>query len=220
MAHLDLFESFLRELKYLRGQKKMTSNSRIKNVSRFFAKFLLSSVIALISIHVQATPARILIIRHAEKPGGADDNLSPKGYERAKALTQLFVRQPALASFGLPVSLFAFKYIPGSTSHRGVQTATPLAASLGLNLDVSFVPTENAQLAQKIMETRTFDKKTVMIVWKHSEIQALAQILGFKDAPAWSPTVFDRIWQIDYDQFGHVVSAKDLAQNLLPGDSQ
>ncbi len=198
----------------------MKLKSRIHQLTGFFAKIILTSVVALISVHAHATPARILIIRHAEKPGGADDNLSPRGFERANALTQLFRRQPALASFGLPVSVFAFKYIPGSTSHRGEQTAAPLATSLGLQLDISFLPTQNVQLAQKIMETRAFDKKTVMVVWKHSEIQALAQILGYKDAPSWNPSVFDRIWQIDYDHLGHVVSTKDLPQNLLPGDSQ
>jgi hypothetical protein len=198
----------------------MKFKSRIRSLSYFLGKFILVTVLGFISTKSFANPARILIIRHAEKPGGMDDNLSPRGFERAKALTSLFQRQPALASFGLPVAIFAFKYILGATSNRGVQTAAPLAASLHLNLDLSFVPTENAQLAQKIMETPAFNQKTVMVVWKHSEIQALAQQLGFHDAPAWDTNVFDRIIQIDYDQQGHVLSTKNLPQNLLQGDSQ
>ena len=192
-----------------------------KVFGKVFYKTLFMGVASLISVTSIANPSRVLIIRHAEKPtNGADDGLSPRGFDRAQALTKLFQRQPALAVFGLPVVIYAFKYVPGSTSHRGVQTAEPLASSLGQEVDMSFLPTDTTQLAQKIRDTLSYNHKTVMVVWKHSEMQALAQSLGVQNAPAWNANVFDRIWQIDYNNFGQIISFKDLPQKLLQGDSQ
>jgi hypothetical protein len=58
----------------------------------------------------------------------------------------------------------------------------------------------------------------VLIAWHHGKIPELAQALGVKDAPdKWNSKVFDRVWEITYDEKG--VIWKDLPQKALPGDS-
>ncbi len=166
-----------------------------------------------------AFPARVLIIRHGEKPAdSSNSDLSPRGYQRARLLPTLFAKQPQLLNFGKPVALFAFNN-SGGHSNRGIETATPLATSLGLQLNSSFSPDQTSQVSQLILNTPAFNGKMVMMVWRHSDIQNLAEAFGVQNAPAWDSAVFDRIWQIDFDPQGHVVSFKSLPQNLLPGDS-
>ncbi len=182
----------------------------------FFGALFVSFILA---SQVFAAPARILIIRHGEKPANTSDgNLSPRGYQRAQALTSLFSRQPQLLAFGRPVSMFAFNNF-GDGSNRGIETATPLANTLGIPVNSSFRPSETSDIAKFIFETAAFNHKMVMIVWRHSDMQALATALGIQNAPAWQSNVFDRIWEIDYTPLGQVSSFKDLPENLLPGDS-
>lgn len=179
----------------------------------------LAAVVLLLAAPTFAVPARILIIRHGEKPADSSNpNLSPQGYQRAQILPTLFSKQPQLLTYGKPVALFAFNNSDGH-SNRGVETATPLAGSLGLQLNTSYSPTQTSEIARLILGTPAFTAKMVMIVWRHSDIQNLAMALGVSNAPAWSASVFDRIWEIDLDPQGHVVSFKNLPQNLLPGDS-
>lgn len=167
-----------------------------------------------------ARPAEVLIIRHAEKP--ADKNaidLNEKGFARATALAQIFERQPNLAQFGLPVQFFAAAYIPGSTSRRTIQTLTPLAQKLQVNIDSTFAKDKYLPMVQKILNDPAYNNKVVMIAWVHSAIVELAQAFGSAPANFWSDTSFDRIWVIRFNPDGTVVS-KDIPQALLPGDSQ
>jgi broad specificity phosphatase PhoE len=180
-------------------------------------KILFAFGVFLFSLHSFAAPSRILIIRHGEKPALSGD-LSARGYARARALVNLFTRQPQLLTYGKPVAIFAFGNFDGHSA-RGIETASPLAESLGLTVDSSFLPDQTSQIAQHIFETVSDNQKMVMIVWRHTDIQSLATALGVQNAPAWDGGSFDRIWQIDYDSQGHVSSFKNIPESLLPGDS-
>jgi len=81
---------------------------------------------------------QIIIIRHGEKPGDpTTDNdadgidLSTRGYERAGALA---VYIPA--TFGKPNFLFATQ--ASKRSNRPVETITPLAQALKLDIDSKY----------------------------------------------------------------------------------
>ncbi len=168
---------------------------------------------------VFAYPSRVLIIRHGEKPADKNNvHLSPRGVQRAQALTQLFLKKPQLLLFGKPVAIFAFNNF-GDGSERGVETATPLAKSLGLKLNTNFGPDQTREIANIILGNPAFNNKMVFLVWRHSNLQDLAVAFGAQNAPAWDSIVFDRIWQIDFTPQGQVSSFKDIPEQLLPGDS-
>ena len=186
---------------------------------KVFSKLMMTIATVLFTSQVFAAPARILIIRHGEKPVDKTDiHLSPRGFQRAQALTGLFTQQPQLLTYGRPAAIFAFNNF-GDGSERGIETSTPLATTLGLPLNTNFRPDETQQIASFIFQTATLTGKMVMIVWRHSNIQDLATALRVQNAPAWDKNVFDRIWEINYSPQGQVVSFKDLPQHLLPGDS-
>lgn len=167
-----------------------------------------------------AIPARVLIIRHAEKPSDANDpNLSAKGALRANALTGLFKIHPEYASNGLPAAVYGAKYIPGKNSKRSVETVTPLAQSLGLQVQTPYVGSEAALLGDSILKSNAVDGKVVFIAWAHGSIPALAAALKGDCPQIWDgDQVFDRIWDIEYLNVG--TKCTDLPQSLFPDDSK
>lgn len=167
-----------------------------------------------------ATPSRILIIRHGEKPADPNDpNLTPQGYQRAQALTTLFQVHPEYASKGLPVAIYASQYVPGKNANRCVETAAPLANFLGLQLQTPFVGSDYASLASEILNNSALNDKVVFMTWVHGNIPNLAKALGGNCPVQWDGNdVYDRVWMIDYSSKESATCA-DLPESLLPGDS-
>jgi hypothetical protein len=160
----------------------------------------------------RAGPRVVLIIRHAEKAG---EDLSDRGIQRARRLPDLFVtsaRRPV--SFPTPDAIFAVSYAP-----RCVQTVKPLAAKLRLPIQTKFQ--DNAYgLAREIRQNPAYTGKTVLVCWSHRAIPQLARALGAGDANSeWDDSVFDRVWQIRYDDVGQV-EFSDLPQRVLQYDAE
>jgi hypothetical protein len=177
-------------------------------------------ILLFLSTSSWSMPARVLLIRHAEKPDFKSIHLSEKGYERANALSEIFEKKPELARFGLPSSLFALKYIPGSNTQRCIETLVPLAKKLNLAIQIPFENGQTPELAQLILTDPKYDGKTVMIAWVHSEIVSLT--LALKAQPPvsqWNKTVFDHMWMIDYNSDGDS-QLTVVHEDLLPGDDQ
>ena len=167
----------------------------------------------LLCASLSAQPRTVLIIRHAEKPAGkVDPNLTPKGYERASALVNLFP-----ASFERPDYLFATK--ASKHSNRPVETVTPLAKALHLPLSSNIDDASYPFLAREILTNHQYNGKVVMICWHHGTIPGLARALGVSNPPErWPDQVFDRVWRIRFA--GTVATLDILPQHLLPGDPQ
>ena len=166
-----------------------------------------------------AFPARILIIRHAEKPakGEPSDDLSPEGFKRAEALPQLFGASAA-RSRPLAKPDFIFAAAKSKHSNRSVETVTPLAKKLALDIDSSYGDKEAVKLARELLTNRRYAGKTILICWHHGRIPELARALKATDAPdTWSNDDFNRVWQIEYDALGKA-SFRDLPQRLLQED--
>jgi phosphohistidine phosphatase SixA len=168
-------------------------------------------------------PYQIVIIRHAEKPGGNDDdatstdpNLSLRGYERAAALAPFLP-----PTFGQPDFLFASQ--ASSSSNRPVETITPLANSLGMKINSSFADADYLALANSLLNTATYAGQLVLICWHHGKIPKLATALGVTPPlDPWPSDVFDRVWQITYPQppgSGGSPTVINYPQKLLFGDS-
>lgn len=128
---------------------------------------------------------KVVIIRHGEKPKHGD-NLSCQGLNRALQLPPVL-----FAKYGVP----DYTYIPSvsggtSTTHsRMFQTVTPFAVRYGLTLNSNFPEKDAAGVAADV-KTKT---GTVLMVWEHSNIPAIAKALGIKDPGGWAST-FDSIW--------------------------
>lgn len=165
-----------------------------------------------------ATPSQVIIIRHAEKPEQKSDDLSAIGFKRAEALEQLFEVHPELTEHGKPEFLFAAKYISGQSSKRSIQTITPLSAALNLQINTQYVTDEYKNLAKALLTNPKYAGRSIFISWTHSNIPGLAKALGSSPKDDWNSNVFDRLWVLNFDDQGRVTSS-DMAQRLLPGDS-
>jgi broad specificity phosphatase PhoE len=157
-------------------------------------------------------PAVVLIIRHGEKPEGKDPNLAPRGYERADALATVIP-----AHFPKPDFLIATK--KSAHSDRPVETITPLAKAMHLEISHEVKDDDFAEVTRSVLTDPKYAGKVVLIAWHHGKIPELAHALGAKDAPdKWDgEEVFDRVWQITYDK--GVATWQDLPEHALPGDS-
>ena len=165
---------------------------------------------------VAAAPAQVIVIRHGEKIEETGQ-LSPRGLQRARAMVNYFRSRPEVTAFGTPVAIYApHPKHPGS-SHRPIDTVTPLAASLGMNLNTSFTKDEAQDLVAEVMSRSEYDGKMVLICWNHTNIPDIGVALGNRAAPTWPDEVFDRAWIFDFDG-ERLAGFRDIPQNLLPGD--
>ena len=163
-----------------------------------------------------AMPAQVVIVRHGEKISDADSDLSPRGEQRAEALVQFTLTNPEISKFGPPVAVFAARP-KVDHSQRAVETARPLAAQLGLTVNVDYSKTQTSEIADFVMSNPAFEGRTVFIAWIHGQIPDLATAFGVAEAPKWPGSVFDRAWVIRFDS--GAATLNDLPQHLLPGDS-
>lgn len=191
---------------------------RLKNFY-IFACVLTTVGIQLATAEVaSAAPAQVIIIRHGEKPASGD-NLSPRGYQRAQALVGFFENNPAVLQYGTPTAIYASDPGVKGTSHRMVETVTPLAESLGISIDSSFNKDDLTGLVNDILNNPNYDGKMVLICWEHTVIPEMASDFGWSSAPTtWDDSVFDRVWILNFS--GNTVTSFDnIPEHLLPGDS-
>ena len=162
---------------------------------------------------------RIMIIRHAEKPAGAQDgvkasgkrsarSLTPRGWQRAGALVRLFHPRPGgqpTPGLAVPGAIFASRVDGGERSRRPRQTVKPLARALGIRVDQSFGAGNEDALAAAI---HGIDAST-LICWHHEGIPGLASMIapGAVSPRVWPADRFDTVWVLQVHQL------------LLDGDS-
>ena len=172
----------------------------------------------------------LMFIRHGEKPGdhggphgvnhhGEADphSLSVRGWTRAGALAALFGHAPK-APQGVvgPQRVIATKASEKAKSRREVDTATPTAKRLALDLDDQYGHGHEATLAKDLI---AFDGDA-LIVWHHGNLPELLGHLPIanRDAvpKAWPEDRFDLIWVLTRSGDAYVFS--QVAQDLLDGD--
>jgi hypothetical protein len=183
-------------------------------------------------------PQQILIIRHGEKTGDkADVHLAKQGQERAEVLYQLFVASRDRPD-PFPTPDFIVAASNAKDSQRPLETVTPLAMKLKLSINDIYESKLPAALSPNDGKDKTakgpgmlglrddlFGKpkyfgKTILVSWRHSTIPELATTLKASKVPAkWEDNIFDRVWQITYDDRGNAAFL-DRPQRLLPGDAE
>ncbi|MBS0232912.1 MAG: histidine phosphatase family protein [Proteobacteria bacterium] len=141
-------------------------------------------------------PSRILLMRHAEKTGNADDfYLSAEGMRRAENLVTYLPR-----TFGHPD--FAYAAARSKRSVRSIETMKPLAAALGIEMQYHIEDKEFELLVTEIFSKSEHHGKTILVCWHHGKLPEIAARLGgqrgsFPDP--WPQDVFNLILDFRYD---------------------
>jgi len=174
----------------------------------------------------------IFIIRHAEKPQGANqgvqesgtedpESLIPQGWQRAGALATFFGSKDGLqapdriyASAAEKQNLGHHDKV-GSKSNRPVETITPLAAKLGLKPLTKYTVGQEQDLVNEVVQL----SGTTLVCWQHEAIPDIAQkIMGSaKGIPdPWPGDRFDVVWC--FSSAGKNWEFTQVCQRLLAGD--
>jgi hypothetical protein len=163
-----------------------------------------------------AQPREVMLIRHAEKPDdGSSIHLSPAGQKRAEALPKLFdLSRPH--PFPKPDFIFATKQ--SDNSNRPVETVTPLAKGLHLDVNSHYRDKRYQDLADELLTRPKYAGKVVLVCWHHGEMKELATSLRVEDAHKWPKEVFDQVWVISYTDGKAKLQLKPQA--LMPDDRE
>ena len=181
----------------------------------------------------------ILIIRHAEKPEPGGDNavdgsgasdsrsLTPRGWQRAGVWAELFA--PSLgrrAELPRPTAVFASAPAShreiaagegGSKSRRPLETVSPLATKLGIEVDLRFGKGEEHHLAKAIA---TIDG-VVLVCWQHEDIFDITKALApdVKGIPAdWPKECFNVIFKFNRTDGASPWAFEQVVPVMLEGD--
>lgn len=167
--------------------------------------YILSVLILPLTIKAQT---KIVIIRHGEKQD-QNENLSCKGLNRSLKLVSVLSKK-----IGVPTAIYVPSLGNGNqTTHsRMFQTITPFAVKYNLSINSSFNGADYASIAKEIRHK----KGTVLLVWNHGNIPALAKALGIKHQKLnWNSNDFDSIWIITGNGKDKVL--KTDKEGILPG---
>jgi hypothetical protein len=173
-------------------------------------------------------PALIMIIRHGEKPrsgrphginpdGDHDHNsLTVTGWIRAGALAQLFAPSTGDPPRGLrrPDAIYGSAPESGQ-SKRAIQTVTPLAARLGLEVIRRYAHGHESALAKELV-ART---GATVVSWHHETIHRIVKHLGpVTPTPPqeWPDDRFDVVWTFTHSDDGWLF--EHVPQLLMPDD--
>ena len=181
----------------------------------------------------ETNAAKIILIRHAEKPlnpppFGVDEEgveskycLTPRGWQRAGALVAFFA-QPTRAEIATPTALYASAARISKIgddgadigkSRRPQQTITPLARKLGLKINADFDVGQERELADHALA----HDGVVLIAWVHKYLSTVARMLGCDTAPDRWPARYDPVWILDRSDKKYTFT--ELYQSLLDGDA-
>jgi hypothetical protein len=176
-------------------------------------------------------PLQVLVFRHAEKPDQDNDpHLTSRGAARAAALPSLFLIPPTFPTKPalLPTPDFIFATQESKHSNRPVETVTPLAKALGdMPIHAKHKDEDYQAVVDEIFGKSKYAGKISLICWHHGKIPhlALAILAKAKNGDAlkdqvpkkWDNAIFDRVWQITFDDAGTATFA-NRPQRLLFDD--
>ncbi len=178
-------------------------------------------------------PAKIMLVRHAEKevvppPFGIDaagekdkHSLDVRGWQRAGALVPFF-RTPQKDGIATPSALYAAavsdqdRFVDGENvakSLRPQETLAPLALALGCAIVVDWSVGQEAQLVNALRA----ESGVVLVAWEHKHIPAIAGAFTGNAPASWPGDRFDVVWVLD--ALGAGYAFRETSQGLLGGDA-
>ena len=179
----------------------------------------------------------IMLVRHAEKPGGAfpgpgltpegeedDKSLVVRGWQRAGAWAALF-GTAALSDYPRANVIYAASPKPvskkASYSHRPFETAGPTAARLNLDVQAKWGVGEETDLVAELLRLTG----VVLVFWEHKHIceEIIPALRGDQPLPGlptkWDGERFDVVLRFDRALPDAPWSFRQLSPCLLSGDS-
>lgn len=184
---------------------------------RYLALFIFI-ICSLSTVELSSLPAKIIIIRHAEKSPSTNE-LSLKGRERAAALVPYFLETPDLITFGTPFAIYASVPPKPDFFRRAIETVQPLADNLKITIRSTFESNDFKRMAEEIKTNPAYNGKTILICWENNFIPELTRAFGALQTPAtWVESVYDRTWVITFQPSGKT-KFQNIPQRLLYGDS-
>jgi broad specificity phosphatase PhoE len=188
-----------------------------------FTAVLLASTL-IVAAQAQDGPknATVLIIRHAEDPGGGH-GLSPRGEQRAEAYKNYFLNFAVDSKRRQPEAVLVAA--DSKQSHRPRLTVEPFAKAAKLPIDSRFGNKQPTDLAAELRANH--QGKVILICWHHGQIPALLRALGAAPETLlpngkWPKTVYDWVIMASFDENGRLIpeSTRRIPEHLLQGDSQ
>ncbi len=166
-------------------------------MKQWWLRLWTSLLLLLAATPVVAQPARILLIRHGEKPESHDDpHLTATGRERAERWVGYFTNAPTRT----PDVLFAPRPTKQHPSVRPVETLEPLAQALHLQIGTPFAAGDYARLAEQLLADPALKGKTVLVCWVHQSLPQFAAALGIQPEPAlWKDDDYSGIYLITFE---------------------
>jgi broad specificity phosphatase PhoE len=145
-----------------------------------FRRLLCAALAALSLLPALATaePSAIYLVRHAEKMGSQDPELTPRGQERARAIAAILHRAGITAIFSTP-------------TQRTMQTAAPLAQQTGLTVQ-TYEPGAPRLLVEKVRGL----SGAVVVVGHSNTLPELVRLLGGAPGADIADDEFDRLYQL------------------------
>jgi broad specificity phosphatase PhoE len=188
----------------------------------FIAAFFASTLIAAAQAQDGPKNATVLIIRHAEDPGGGH-GLSPRGEQRAEAYKNYFLNFAVDSKPRKPEAVLVAA--DSKQSHRPRLTVEPFANAAKLPIDSRFGNKQPTDLAAELRANH--QGKVILICWHHGQIPALLRALGAAPETLlpngkWPKTVYDWVIMASFDENGRLIpeSTRRIPEHLLQGDSQ
>jgi len=166
-------------------------------------KFIVNALLGL----TLANAKLIMLIRHGEKISDDYTDLSPEGKARADCLINTFGTN---GIYTTPQKIYAQRPTEQRKSTRPVDTVTPLAESLGLEVDTTYTSGKFKDLSKYIA---TSPEEVILVAWANDRIPEIAKQLGIKKAPEWKGKIFDDVWVITDGTTPYV---KDASANIVP----
>ncbi len=155
-------------------------NARTWRWSRWTGYAVLALAITACSRVVPITT--VVLVRHAERPSGADPELTPEGQARAESLAVSLARADVDA-------------IIHTQFRRTLQTALPLATQKGITPIVMTAAGAESLHTQAVADRiRTLSGQTVVYVGHSNTIPGVIQRLGIAPAPAIADSEYSHLF--------------------------
>jgi hypothetical protein len=146
-----------------------------------------------------AQPARIILIRHGEKPADPENtSLNEEGRIRALKLVKWLTQGKVLGTNGTPV-LYAAAASRTGRGSRCLETLEPTARKLGVRVETPCRSADYELLARSLLYDHSLRGKNVVVCWVHEYLPHLAATLGVNPPPPkWKGDDYDSAYVITF----------------------
>ncbi|EPS26399.1 hypothetical protein POX_g09300 [Penicillium oxalicum] len=146
-----------------------------------------ASLVALALANLAIASPTVYLIRHGEKPASGD-GLNAQGMQRAQCLRNVF---GANSQYNIG-HIMAQTPKSSGKRQRPYDTVKPLAADLGLTVDLS-CDRDDPKCVANVVKGYT-GPGNILICWEHDALTDIVSTLGDSDAPDYPDNSFDIIW--------------------------